>query len=35
LSKAGWTVPAITVTGLPDPNLADAVLAFWRDVKGS
>jgi hypothetical protein len=34
LTKAGWTTPAITSTGLPDPNLADAVLAFWKDVKG-
>jgi hypothetical protein len=33
LQQARWTVPA-TTTGLPDPNLADAVLAFWRDVKG-
>jgi hypothetical protein len=34
LTAAGWTTPAITSTGLPDPNLADAVLAFWKDVKG-
>jgi hypothetical protein len=34
LTKAGWTMPAETSTGLPDPNLADAVLAFWKDVKG-
>jgi hypothetical protein len=34
LTKAGWTTPAVAPSGLPDPGLADAVLAFWKDVKG-
>jgi hypothetical protein len=34
LRDGGWTVPAVASSGLPDPALADAVLAFWKDVKG-
>jgi hypothetical protein len=34
LTKAGWLLPTPLGTGLPDSNLVDAVLAFWKDVKG-
>jgi hypothetical protein len=34
LTKAGWLLPTPLGIGLPDSNLVDAVLAFWKDVKG-
>jgi hypothetical protein len=35
LKDNGWTSPPVSSTGLPDPGLTDAVLAFWKDVKGT
>jgi hypothetical protein len=35
LKQAGWTDPPVAASGLPEPtSLADAVLAFWNEVKG-
>jgi hypothetical protein len=34
LTNNGWSTPATPTSGLPDAGLADAVLAFWKVVKG-